>query len=44
LAWNTINEVDSVAWWKENFKISAPELCKMAIRILMIPSSSAASE
>lgn len=44
LAWETVNNVDPVAWWKGNFEQSAPELCKVAIRILSIPSSSAASE
>lgn len=44
LAWNTINNIDPVAWWRGNFEISAPELCKVAVRILEIPSSSAASE
>ena len=44
LAWKTIDKVDPIAWWKGNFGISAPELCKVAVRVLSIPSSSAASE
>ncbi|CAG8584884.1 18644_t:CDS:2, partial [Gigaspora rosea] len=44
LAWNAVNEVDLVAWWKGNFKESLPELCNVASRILTIPSSSAAAE
>jgi len=44
LAWKTIDKINPIAWWKGNFENSAPELCKMAIRILSIPSSSAASE
>ena len=44
LAWNTVDKVNPIAWWKGNFATSAPELCKVAVRILSIPSSSAASE
>jgi hAT family C-terminal dimerisation region len=44
LAWKTVDKIDSIAWWKGNFEASAPELCKVAVRILSIPSSSAASE
>ena len=44
LAWETVDKVDPIAWWKGNFETSAPELCKVAVRILSIPSSSAASE
>ncbi|CAG8764749.1 16250_t:CDS:2, partial [Gigaspora rosea] len=42
--WNAVNEVNPVAWWEENFKELLPELCKVASRILTIPSSSAATE
>ncbi|CAB4430829.1 unnamed protein product [Rhizophagus irregularis] len=44
LAWKTVGKVDPITWWKGNFETSAPELCKVAVRILAIPSSSAASE
>ncbi|CAG8489960.1 4565_t:CDS:2, partial [Scutellospora calospora] len=44
LAWNTVKNTSPIAWWKGNFEISAPELCQVAIRILFIPSSSAASK
>ncbi|CAG8579805.1 8623_t:CDS:1, partial [Gigaspora margarita] len=44
LAWKAVNEVDLVAWWEGNFKESSPELCKVASRILTIPSFSAAAE
>ncbi|CAG8698898.1 22566_t:CDS:2, partial [Gigaspora rosea] len=44
LAWNAIDELDPVSWRKGNFEKSAPELCKDTLRILTIPSSSAASE
>ncbi|CAG8854970.1 22996_t:CDS:1, partial [Gigaspora margarita] len=44
LAWNAVNEVDPVAWWEGNFKESLPELCKIASRILTIPSSLAAAK
>ncbi|CAG8856326.1 1913_t:CDS:1, partial [Gigaspora margarita] len=26
LAWNAIDEIDPVSWWKGNFEKSAPEL------------------
>ncbi|CAG8772660.1 46533_t:CDS:2, partial [Gigaspora margarita] len=41
--WNAVDEVDLIAWWKGNFKESASELCKVASRILNIPSLSAAA-
>ncbi|CAG8789005.1 26163_t:CDS:2, partial [Gigaspora rosea] len=44
LAWNAVDEVDPIAWWEGNFKESASELCKVASRILNIPSSSAAAK
>ncbi|CAG8714010.1 24876_t:CDS:2 [Gigaspora rosea] len=44
LAWNAVDEVDPIACWEGNFKESASELCKVAFRILNIPSSSAAAE
>ncbi|CAG8695116.1 12790_t:CDS:1, partial [Gigaspora rosea] len=37
-------ELDLVSWCKGNFEKSAPELYKVALRILTIPSSSAVSE
>ncbi|CAG8749868.1 10712_t:CDS:1 [Gigaspora rosea] len=43
-AWNAVDEVDPIAWWEGNFKESASEQCKVASRILNIPSSSAAAE
>jgi hypothetical protein len=44
LAWKTVNTVDPITWWRGNFGSSSSELCKMACRILTIPTSSAASE
>ncbi|CAG8747879.1 10660_t:CDS:2, partial [Gigaspora rosea] len=44
LIWNTVYQVEPTAWWEANFLSSAPHLAKMAIQILSIPSSSAASE
>lgn len=44
LAWATIDETDLITWWKGNFSLVAPELTNLAIRILSIPTSSAASE
>ncbi|CAG8569301.1 16574_t:CDS:2 [Gigaspora rosea] len=44
LVWNAVDEVDLIAWWEGDFKESASELCKVASRILNIPSSSAAAE
>jgi hypothetical protein len=44
LAWKTVNTVDPITWWRGNFGSSSSELCKLACRILTIPTSSAASE
>ncbi|CAG8489323.1 7881_t:CDS:2 [Scutellospora calospora] len=44
LAWKTVYQVEPIAWWEANFLSTALYLAKMAIRILSIPSSSAASE
>jgi len=43
-AWNTVDKVNLINWWKGNFALAAPQLTKFAVRILTIPSSSAASE
>ncbi|CAG8838609.1 30978_t:CDS:2, partial [Gigaspora margarita] len=42
LVWNIVDDVDPVAWWQGNFGELASKLCRVASRILMIPSSSAA--
>jgi hypothetical protein len=44
LAWNTIDKINPIAWWKGNFMQLASQLTKLAIRVLSIPSSSAVSE
>ena len=44
LAWKMIDKIDPITCWKGNFQTSASELCKVAVRILLNPSSSAASE
>jgi hypothetical protein len=44
LAWNTVGKINPITWWKDNFDTLASQLCELAIRILTIPSSSAASE
>ncbi|CAG8445324.1 10092_t:CDS:2 [Scutellospora calospora] len=44
MAWETVNTTDQITWWTGNFLYSAPELTQFAKRILMIPTSSAASE
>ena len=44
LSWASIDAVDSVTWWKSQFQYSASELTKIALCILRIPTSSAASE
>lgn len=44
LAWDTVDKVEPIMWWDGNFKLVAPQLTKLAIRILSIPCSSAASE
>jgi hypothetical protein len=44
LAWVSINNVDLLTWWKGNFGAVAPELTKVAVRVLSIPTSSAAAE
>ena len=44
LAWKTVNKVDSITWWNSNFKTLASKLCKLAQRILTIPTSSVSSE
>ena len=44
LSWVSIDAVDSITWWKSQFQHSAPELTKIALCILRIPSFSAASD
>jgi len=38
------NLVESLCWWKANYKDKASELCELAERVLTIPCSSAAIE
>ncbi|CAJ0882381.1 8888_t:CDS:2 [Entrophospora sp. SA101] len=44
LAWLSTNNVDLLTWWKGNFGAVIPELTKVAVRVLSIPTSSAAVE
>ena len=44
LAWDTVGKVDPITWWKGNFDTIAPQLCKLATRILTILLSSAAAK
>src|SRR5687768_8360011 len=44
LAWKTVDDIDLITWWKGNFSSAASELAKFAVRIISVPTSSAASE
>ncbi len=44
LAWSTVEKIDPIIWWKANFALLAPQLTQLALLILTIPCSSAASE
>lgn len=46
LIWDSqsLSELTPTTWWKGNFSSVAYDLCQMAIRVLTIPTSSAASE